>query len=215
MGSWQVSFLLTSTYDPCKPTTSLTPSTNQLCDVSQLIKSRDKIFLAFFLWECAWKVFFFFHNDELKCQGAICIFSIFFIVHLHVNYAGSFEIILWVRLFCPKLLDFLCICILLGILWTFYVVKLSCQLLGEPGTGGSSTPSMVGSVKQWQKSDPQKSQETWKRIASANSMLEEQLKNLSKLAADYWDAYSHIISSCSRHAHGMVFSNFLHRAFTC
>ncbi|XP_018686106.2 phosphomevalonate kinase, peroxisomal isoform X2 [Musa acuminata AAA Group] len=82
-------------------------------------------------------------------------------------------------------------------------VLSSAQLLGEPGTGGSSTPSMVGSVKQWQKSDPQKSQETWKRIASANSMLEEQLKNLSKLAADYWDAYSHIISSCSRHAHGM------------
>ncbi|KAK6117011.1 hypothetical protein DH2020_049255 [Rehmannia glutinosa] len=27
------------------------------------------------------------------------------------------------------------------------------QLLGEPGTGGSSTPSMVGAVKKWQKSD--------------------------------------------------------------
>ncbi|XP_065018550.1 phosphomevalonate kinase, peroxisomal-like isoform X1 [Musa acuminata AAA Group] len=85
----------------------------------------------------------------------------------------------------------------------FSLPPLMTLLLGEPGTGGSSTPSMVGSVKQWQKSDPQKSQETWKRIASANSMLEEQLKNLSKLAADYWDAYSHIISSCSRHAHGM------------
>ncbi|KAJ8468119.1 hypothetical protein OPV22_030671 [Ensete ventricosum] len=85
----------------------------------------------------------------------------------------------------------------------FSLPPLMTLLLGEPGSGGSSTPSMVGSVKQWQKSDPQKSQETWKRIASANSMLEEQLKKLSKLAADYWDAYSHIISRCSLHAHGM------------
>ncbi|GKB09304.1 ABC transporter G family member 31, partial [Tanacetum coccineum] len=35
------------------------------------------------------------------------------------------------------------------------------EILGEPGSGGSYTPSMVGAVKKWQKSDPQNSKDTW------------------------------------------------------
>lgn len=72
------------------------------------------------------------------------------------------------------------------------------QLLGEPGTGGSSTPSMVGAVKKWQKADPKKSQETWRKLAEANSELEKQLDMLSKLAKEHWDAYKCVIDSCSR-----------------
>lgn len=71
------------------------------------------------------------------------------------------------------------------------------QLLGEPGTGGSSTPSMVGAVKKWQKSDPQKSRDTWTKLSNANSALEKQLNLLRKLAAEHADAYQYVINSCS------------------
>ncbi|XP_050237855.1 phosphomevalonate kinase, peroxisomal [Mercurialis annua] len=70
-------------------------------------------------------------------------------------------------------------------------------LLGEPGTGGSSTPSMVGAVKRWQKSDPINSQETWRKLSEANSALETQFKVLSKLAEEHWEAYKCTIDSCS------------------
>uniref|UniRef100_A0A0D9VRZ3 phosphomevalonate kinase n=1 Tax=Leersia perrieri TaxID=77586 RepID=A0A0D9VRZ3_9ORYZ len=80
----------------------------------------------------------------------------------------------------------------------FSLPPLMSLLLGEPGTGGSSTPSMVGSVKQWQKSDPQKSKDTWTKLGIANSMLENQLRNLSKLAEDHWEPYESVLRSCSR-----------------
>ncbi|BBH09506.1 GHMP kinase family protein, partial [Prunus dulcis] len=71
------------------------------------------------------------------------------------------------------------------------------KVLGEPGTGGSSTPSMVGAVKKWQKADPQKSLETWRKLSEANSALETQLSTLSKLAEQHWDEYESLIKSCS------------------
>ncbi|KAF3339311.1 putative phosphomevalonate kinase [Carex littledalei] len=71
-------------------------------------------------------------------------------------------------------------------------------LLGEPGTGGSSTPSMVGSVKKWQNSDPTTSQEIWQKLADSNSLLELQLKNLNKYSLDHYDSYKHVITACSR-----------------
>lgn len=71
------------------------------------------------------------------------------------------------------------------------------QVLGEPGTGGSSTPSMVGSVKKWQKSDPHKSHEIWQKLSEANSVLEMQLKLLSRLAKEQWDVYTFVINHCS------------------
>ncbi|XP_039122612.1 LOW QUALITY PROTEIN: phosphomevalonate kinase, peroxisomal [Dioscorea cayenensis subsp. rotundata] len=84
---------------------------------------------------------------------------------------------------------------------SFSLPPLMSLLLGEPGTGGSSTPSMVGSVKQWQKSDPQKSAETWTRLANANSMLELELNKLNKFALEQRDSYKHVISSCSGYSH--------------
>nr|XP_023913649.1 phosphomevalonate kinase, peroxisomal [Quercus suber] len=80
----------------------------------------------------------------------------------------------------------------------FSLPPLMTLLLGEPGTGGSSTPSMVGAVKKWQKSDPQKSLETWRKLSEANSSLEVQLNMLSKLAEDHWDAYKCTIENCRR-----------------
>ena len=57
---------------------------------------------------------------------------------------------------------------------------------------------MVGSVKQWQKSDPQKAADTWSKLGMANSVLENQLRSLSKLSEDYWEAYESVVRSCSR-----------------
>lgn len=71
--------------------------------------------------------------------------------------------------------------------------------------GGSSTPSMVGAVKKWQKSDPQKSLDTWRKLSEGNSELETQLNLLSKLAVEHWDAYQYIINSCCRLTSEKVF----------
>ncbi|KAJ7953388.1 Phosphomevalonate kinase [Quillaja saponaria] len=80
----------------------------------------------------------------------------------------------------------------------FSLPPLMNLLLGEPGTGGSSTPSMVGAVKKWQKTDPQKSLDTWKKLSEANVELESQLNLLSRFAEEQWDAYKCVINSCSR-----------------
>ncbi|XP_055820986.1 phosphomevalonate kinase, peroxisomal isoform X2 [Solanum dulcamara] len=76
-------------------------------------------------------------------------------------------------------------------------VLSSAQLLGEPGCGGSSTPSMVGAVKKWQRSDPQDSVETWRRLSEGNSSLEAYLNTLSKLAERHYNSYECIINACS------------------
>lgn len=83
----------------------------------------------------------------------------------------------------------------------FSLPPLMTLLLGEPGSGGSSTPSMVGSVKQWQKSDPKNSLETWRRLADANAKLEAQLNLLNKYAREQWVIYKHIMRTCSSSAH--------------
>ncbi|KAK4758603.1 hypothetical protein SAY87_019904 [Trapa incisa] len=80
----------------------------------------------------------------------------------------------------------------------FSLPPLMTLFLGEPGTGGSSTPSMVGAVKKWQKLDPRKSLETWKLLSEANSSLEKQFNFLSKLAKEQWDEYRHLIDCCSK-----------------
>ncbi|GAV84968.1 GHMP_kinases_N domain-containing protein, partial [Cephalotus follicularis] len=79
----------------------------------------------------------------------------------------------------------------------FSLPPLMNLLLGEPGSGGSSTPSMVGAVKKWQKSDPQKSLETWKKLTEANLALEAHFTMLSKLTEEHWDVYKCMIKSCS------------------
>ncbi|KAL0913758.1 hypothetical protein M5K25_017242 [Dendrobium thyrsiflorum] len=83
----------------------------------------------------------------------------------------------------------------------FSLPPLMTLLLGEPGSGGSSTPSMVGSVKQWQKSDPKNSLETWTRLADANAKLEAQLNFLNKFAREQWAIYKQIMGMCSNSAH--------------
>ncbi|XP_051130081.1 phosphomevalonate kinase, peroxisomal-like [Andrographis paniculata] len=80
----------------------------------------------------------------------------------------------------------------------FSLPPMMTLLLGEPGTGGSSTVSMVGAVKKWQKSDPQNSLETWKKLSEANSTLEMHLNALCRLAKTNNDAYENAINICSK-----------------
>jgi len=84
----------------------------------------------------------------------------------------------------------------------FSLPPLMTLLLGEPGTGGTSTPSMVGSVKRWQKSDPEKSKDTWSKLGIANTVLENQLRILKKLSEEHQEAYESVVRSCSRLAYG-------------
>ncbi|PUZ41893.1 hypothetical protein GQ55_9G540200 [Panicum hallii var. hallii] len=84
----------------------------------------------------------------------------------------------------------------------FSLPPLMTLLLGEPGTGGTSTPSMVGSVKRWQKSDPEKSKDTWSKLGIANSALENQLRILKKLSEEHQEAYESVVRSCSRLTYG-------------
>ncbi|KAK4375196.1 hypothetical protein RND71_005873 [Anisodus tanguticus] len=77
------------------------------------------------------------------------------------------------------------------------LLLLRMQILGEPGSGGSSTPSMVGAVKKWQKSDPQNSLETWRKLSEGNSALEMHLNTLCKLAERNYNVYEHVINNCS------------------
>ncbi|KAI5656391.1 hypothetical protein M9H77_25184 [Catharanthus roseus] len=79
----------------------------------------------------------------------------------------------------------------------FSLPPLMTLLLGEPGTGGSSTPSMVGAVKKWQKSDPQNSLETWRKLSDANSALELHFNTLSRLADEDSGVYGTVINNCS------------------
>nr|AZK89901.1 phosphomevalonate kinase [Jasminum sambac] len=79
----------------------------------------------------------------------------------------------------------------------FSLPPLMTLLLGEPGSGGSSTPSMVGAVKKWQKSDPTNALETWSKLSEANSTLEMHLNTLRNLAEKNSDVYTSVINSCS------------------
>ncbi|KAM3233225.1 phosphomevalonate kinase, peroxisomal isoform X2 [Capsicum annuum] len=79
----------------------------------------------------------------------------------------------------------------------FSLPPLMTLLLGEPGSGGSSTPSMVGAVKKWQMSDPQNSLETWRKLSEGNSALEMHFNTLHKLAERNYNVYEHVINACS------------------
>ncbi|AQL08004.1 phosphomevalonate kinase isoform X2 [Zea mays] len=83
----------------------------------------------------------------------------------------------------------------------FSLPPLMTLLLGEPGTGGSSTPSMVGSVKRWLKSDPEKSRDTWSKLAIANSTLENQLRILKGLSENHHEAYESMWAEVATNQH--------------
>ncbi|EPS74060.1 5-phosphomevalonate kinase, partial [Genlisea aurea] len=81
---------------------------------------------------------------------------------------------------------------------SFSLPPLMTLLLGEPGSGGSSTPSMVGAVKKWRNVDPHNSTETWNKIAELNTSLELHLVELKKLAENDFSSYGSVIKNCSK-----------------
>lgn len=70
------------------------------------------------------------------------------------------------------------------------------QVVGEPGFGGSHTPSMVGAVQAWRKQDPEKAKPVWDALAEANYGVEKGLLHL-KEAASARDAYDSVLQACS------------------
>eukprot|EP00252_Welwitschia_mirabilis_P002006 TRINITY_DN11964_c0_g1_i1.p1 TRINITY_DN11964_c0_g1~~TRINITY_DN11964_c0_g1_i1.p1 ORF type:complete len:570 (+),score=112.74 TRINITY_DN11964_c0_g1_i1:178-1710(+) len=70
-------------------------------------------------------------------------------------------------------------------------------ILGEPGYGGSSTPSMVREVQSWRKRDPENSQILWKRLAEANSAVERGLLSLKHFSKDHEKIYKLVLENCS------------------
>ena len=56
---------------------------------------------------------------------------------------------------------------------------------------------MVGAVKGWQKSDPEKSRYIWTKLSETNSLLEKQLNKLSELAEEQGETYERVINRCS------------------
>ncbi|XP_057830944.2 phosphomevalonate kinase, peroxisomal isoform X1 [Cryptomeria japonica] len=71
-------------------------------------------------------------------------------------------------------------------------------LLGEPGYGGSCTPSMVGAVQSWRKRDSQNSQVIWKKLAEANMSVERELLFLKHIAEEQPENYKKVIENCSK-----------------
>jgi len=71
-------------------------------------------------------------------------------------------------------------------------------ILGEPGYGGSCTPSMVGAVQSWRKKDPQNSQVIWKKLAEANAAVERELLSLKHIAQEQEQIYQNVLENCSR-----------------
>lgn len=72
-------------------------------------------------------------------------------------------------------------------------------VVGEPGFGGSHTPSMVGAVQAWRKRDPEKAKTVWAALAEANLSVEKGLL-LLKDAAQSEDSYKSTLQACSTSA---------------
>ncbi|KAG0591706.1 hypothetical protein KC19_1G194900 [Ceratodon purpureus] len=69
-------------------------------------------------------------------------------------------------------------------------------IVGEPGFGGSHTPSMVGAVQTWRKRDPVKAEPVWAALAEANLSVEKGLLRL-KDAFESGEAYKSTLQACS------------------
>lgn len=74
------------------------------------------------------------------------------------------------------------------------------QIIGEPGAGGSSTPSMVGAVQRWRKEKPAVAQAVWEELGRANSKVEEALDGLRECSEADQGSYVQVLEACSKRA---------------
>lgn len=70
------------------------------------------------------------------------------------------------------------------------------QIVGEPGFGGSHTPSMVGAIQRWRKTHPQKAEALWSELGQCNMDVERGLSSLKMLAKDHQHEYGNAIEAC-------------------
>ncbi|GAQ79305.1 eukaryotic GHMP type phosphomevalonate kinase [Klebsormidium nitens] len=69
-------------------------------------------------------------------------------------------------------------------------------VIGEPGAGGSSTPSMVGAVQRWRREKAAAAQPVWEALAEANSQVEQGLCQLAECAVSDREAYERTLEEC-------------------
>lgn len=69
-------------------------------------------------------------------------------------------------------------------------------IVGEPGFGGSHTPSMVGAIQNWRKKQPEKAQYLWSELGQANMNVEKGLLEMKQIAKDNEDGYRMALESC-------------------
>ncbi|CAI5485505.1 unnamed protein product [Closterium sp. Naga37s-1] len=63
-------------------------------------------------------------------------------------------------------------------------------VLGEPGTGGTATPSMLSAVMKWRKQSPEEAEPIWEGLKGANAAVAAALSHLSLLARTHPGAFS-------------------------
>lgn len=68
-------------------------------------------------------------------------------------------------------------------------------VVGEPGFGGSHTPSMVGAVRTWRKAQPENAHLLWSKLGQANADVERGLLQLKEIAEDHKDEYKMAMES--------------------
>ncbi|KAI5081909.1 hypothetical protein GOP47_0001652 [Adiantum capillus-veneris] len=78
-----------------------------------------------------------------------------------------------------------------------FALPPSLQLIvGEPGFGGSHTPSMVGAIQRWRKSFPQKANALWSELGQSNMDVERSLSALKMIAKDKVNEYKSVLQVC-------------------
>ncbi|KAJ7521691.1 hypothetical protein O6H91_19G063900 [Diphasiastrum complanatum] len=73
-------------------------------------------------------------------------------------------------------------------------------ILGEPGFGGSHTPSMVGAVQKWRKKEAESADIIWKKLSFANIGVEEGFRDLKDLSLKHKDDYEDVLEDCRSEA---------------
>eukprot|EP00249_Psilotum_nudum_P018359 c26763_g1_i1 orf=217-1722(+) len=82
----------------------------------------------------------------------------------------------------------------------FSLPPLFSLVIGEPGAGGSHTPSMVGAVQRWRKDNPEKASVLWSQLAQANLDVEKGMLQLKQIAESDAIKYRWIIESCQKYS---------------
>ena len=83
-------------------------------------------------------------------------------------------------------------------------------MVGEPGRGGTSTPSMVGAVQRWRKQNEGEAGSLWREVAEANREVEESLAKLSNLASESRARYEEVLERCAHETAAQVGTSTLY-----